>query len=407
MRYIFFIAFKHLFGRRKTIFGYITTAISIGGIFIGVAALIIVLSVMNGFQTDVKERIIDVNAHVVLLKYFNEPFTAEEAEDAVDTLLNMDGILSASPFIYSKGLIKNGNYADAVIVRGYDINDSTEKAIMTRHLKFGRLPENPDEVLLGIDLAEEIRAHTGDTLLVATPFGSTETVAAMLMPKMTDFVVSGLFDAGMYQYNSELIYIPLETASRIFGMEGGVSGVEMRIRDIYKAPQISERIEAKLGYPFRTNNWIELNGSLFAALALEKKLMFLLLLLVIIVAAFNIITTLIMIVMEKTTEIGVLKTLGLTDVSVMKVFLVQGFLINLIGTVTGIAAGLVACYFLGKYQFINIPGNVYLLDKLPVQVNPVDILLVIGVSLLLSLLATLYPALTASRMNPVEAIRYE
>ncbi len=406
MRYIFFIAFKHLFGRRKTIFGYITTAIAVGGIFIGVAALIIVLSVMNGFQTDVKERIIDVNAHIVLLKYFNEPFSADEVQSAVDTLKSIDGVLSASPFIYSKGLIKNGNYADAVIIRGYATGDSTERYVLGKHLKFGKLPEAPNEVLLGIDLAEEIRAHTGDTLLIATPFGSTETIA-LLMPKMTDFVVSGLFDAGMYQYNSELIYIPIETASAIFGMEGGVSGVEMRIKDIYKAPELSEKIEQKLGYPFRTNNWIELNGSLFAALALEKKLMFLLLLLVIIVAAFNIITTLIMIVMEKTTEIGVLKTLGLTDSAIMRVFLVQGFFINMIGTIAGIAAGLVACYFLGKYQFINIPGNVYLLDKLPVQVNITDILLVIGVSLVLSLLATLYPALKAARMNPVEAIKYE
>lgn len=406
MNYTFFIALKHLFGRRKNVFGYITTAISIGGIFIGVAALIIVLSVMNGFQTDVKERIVDVNAHIVILKYFNDPIGDSEIDGIMDSLSAMNEIVSASPFIYSKGLIKSKNYTTAVVIRGFDNGDSTEMATLKKHVKFGNVPQAADQILIGIDMAEGVRAHTGDTVYIATPFGSTETLTD-LIPQINEFHVSGIFDAGMYQYNAELVYIPLHTASRILGLEGGVSGIELRINDIYAARKIAGRIEEKLGYPFRTNNWIDLNSSLFAALSLEKKLMFILLLLIIIVAAFNIITTLIMIVMEKTTEIGVLKALGLSHNDVMKVFLYQGLIINIIGTVLGVAVGLVACYFLSKYQFINIPGNVYLLDELPVQVRAMDVLLTIFISNIVSFIATLYPAFKAARMNPVEAIRYE
>ncbi len=406
MNYTFFIALKHLFGRRKNVFGYITTAISIGGIFIGVAALIIVLSVMNGFQTDVKERIVDVNAHIIILKYFNDPIDDEQINYILDSINTMSEVVSASPFIYSKGLIKSKNYTTGMIIRGFDPSDSSEAAILSKHIKFGILPKSSDQIMIGIDMAEAIRAHTDDTVYIATPFGSTETLTD-LIPQINSFHVAAIFDAGMYQYNAELVYMPIKTASSILGLKGGVSGIELRIKDIYSAQKIATRIEEKLGYPYRTNNWIDLNSSLFSALALEKKLMFILLLLIIIVAAFNIITTLIMIVMEKTTEIGILKALGLSHNDIMRVFLYQGFIINIIGTILGVIVGLIACYFLSKYQFINIPGNVYLLDELPVQVRAMDVFLTVIISNSVSFIATLYPAFKAARMNPVEAIKYE
>jgi lipoprotein-releasing system permease protein len=404
MNHILFIAIKHLFGRRKTIFGYITTGIAIGGIFIGVASLIIVLSVMNGFQKDVKERIVDINSHVVVLKYFNEPM--KEYKDVMDSIRSFKEIVSMTPFIYSKGLVQFENYADGVIIRGFDLNDSSTAEVLRRHLKFGEVPKNQNEVYIGIDLAEDIRAHTGDLITVATPFGSTETMGS-LIPKVSQFTIAGIFDAGMYQYNAELIYIPIEKASEILGLSGSVTGVELMIKDIYKAPELAQKIEKRLGYPFRTNNWIELNGSLFAALALEKKIMFLILLLVVIVAEFNIITTLIMIVMERTTEIGVLKTLGLAQRDILKIYLYQGFIINFIGTVTGLAAGLTACFLLSKYKFIDLPGQVYLLDKLPVDVQFWDVIFVLALTVVVSFVATLYPAMKAASMDAVKAIRYE
>ncbi|MDD3803011.1 MAG: ABC transporter permease [bacterium] len=404
MNRLLFIASRHLFGRRKTIFGYITTGIAIGGIFIGVASLIIVLSVMNGFQKDVKERIVDINSHIVVLKYFNEP--VKNYQEIIDSLKDFKDIESMTPFIYSKGLIQFENYADGVIIRGFDIKDETTRRVLKKHLKFGDVPSEQNELYIGIDLAEDIRAHTGDLITVATPFGSTETMGS-LIPKLSQFTVSGVFDAGMYQYNSELIYIPIERASEIFGLNKGVTGVELRIKDIYKAPELAAKIEKKLGYPYRTNNWIELNGSLFAALALEKKIMFLILLLVIIVAAFNIITTLIMIVMERTTEIGVLKTLGLSKNEILRIYIYQGVIINLIGTVTGLLAGLTACYFLSKYKFIDLPGQVYLLDKLPVDVQILDIAFVLLLTIVVAFIATLYPAMKAASMDAVKAIRYE
>ncbi|MGE3063803.1 MAG: FtsX-like permease family protein [bacterium] len=404
MSYILFIAVRHLFGRRKTVFGYITTGIAIGGIFIGVASLIIVLSVMNGFQKDVKERIVDINSHIVVLKYFNEP--VRNYQEVMDSLKGFNEILFMTPFIYSKGLIQFENYADGVIIRGFDTKDEPTRKILKKHLKFGEVPDTSNELYIGIDLTENIRAHTGDIITVATPFGSTETMGS-LIPKVSQFVIAGVFDAGMYQYNSELVYIPIERASEIFGLGGAVTGVELRIKDIYKAPELSAKIEKKLGYPYRTNNWIELNGSLFAALALEKKIMFLILLLVIIVAAFNIITTLIMIVMERTTEIGVLKTLGLSKNEILRIYIYQGVIINLIGTITGLVAGLTACFFLSKYKFIDLPGQVYLLDKLPVEVQLLDILFVLVLTVVVAFAATLYPAMKAASMDAVKAIRYE
>ena len=404
MNHTLFIALRHLFGRRKTVFGYITTGIAIGGIFIGVASLIIVLSVMNGFQKDVKERIVDINSHIVVLKYFNEP--VRNYMEVMDSLKGFSDIVSMTPFIYSKGLIQFENYADGVVIRGFDINDEPTRAILKKHIKFGEVPKTSNEVFIGVDLAEDIRAHTGDMITVATPFGSTETMGS-LIPKLSQFTIAGIFDAGMYQYNSELVYIPIEKASEIFGLNGSVTGVELRIKDIYKAPELAMKIEQRLGYPYRTNNWIELNGSLFAALALEKKIMFLILLLVIIVAAFNIITTLIMIVMERTTEIGVLKTLGLSKHDILRVYMYQGLIINLIGTVTGLAAGLIACYFLSKYKFIDLPGQVYLLDKLPVEVQILDVVFVLVLTIVVAFVATLYPAMKAASMDAVKAIRYE
>lgn len=404
MNHILFIALRHLFGRRKTVFGYITTGIAIGGIFIGVASLIIVLSVMNGFQKDVKERIVDINSHIVVLKYFNEPI--RDYNEVMDSLKGFREILSMTPFIYSKGLVQFENYTDGVVIRGFDIKDEVTRNILRKHLKFGAVPENENELFIGVDLADDIRAHTGDMISVATPFGSTETMGSLL-PKITQFKIAGIFDAGMYQYNSELIYIPINKASEIFGLKGAVTGVELRIRDIYKAPEVAAKVEKKLGYPYRTNNWIELNGSLFAALALEKKIMFLILLLVVIVAAFNIITTLIMVVMERTTEIGVLKTLGLSRNEILRIYIYQGVIINLIGTVTGLGAGLTACYFLSKYKFIDLPGQVYLLDKLPVEVQFLDVVFVLLLTVAVAFMATLYPAMKAASMDAVKAIRYE
>lgn len=404
MNYFLYISLKHLFGTRKTFFGYIVTAISIGGIFIGVAALIVVLSVMNGFQKDVKERIVDVNSHIIVLKYFNEPI--KEYREIMDSLKEFKDIVSMTPFIYSKGLIQFENFTNGVVIRGFSIDDSVTYSIMKRHLKFGRFPENENEILIGVDLAEELRVHTLDNVKIATPFGSTETFGS-LIPKITEFTVSGIFDAGMYQYNSELVYIPLNKASSIFGLNGKVTGIEIRVKDIYQASKIAKIIEKKLGYPYRTNNWIELNASLFAALALEKKIMFLLLLLVIIVAAFNIVTTLIMVVMEKTTQIGVLKTLGLSEKDILKIYIYQGLIINTLGTMLGLIVGLFLCFLLSKYKFIDLPGGVYLLDKLPVNVQWLDIILVVILTTVVSLFSTLYPAFKAAKMDPVKAIRYE
>lgn len=405
MSFQFFVAKRYL-KSTGSIFLSIITVFSIGGIFVGVAAILAVLSSMNGFREDLKEKIVGTNAHVAVLKYFNEP--VEGYRELVPEIMEFDHVVSAAPFIYTKAMISRGSYVDGAVVRGVDAGLENAVGYMVKHIVDGsfELGGNPPGIVLGVDMASSIRAHVGDTVIMASPFGSTITPLGAF-PRMMPLKVTGLFDVGMYEYNTGLVYMSLETAQSFLNTGDVVTGIEIRLDDVYRAPQVAREIADRLGYPYRSTNWIELNRNLFAALKLEKVFMFVILTLIVIVAAFNIVSTLIMMVVRKTREIGILKSMGATSRMIMGIFMLDGLFIGVVGTVLGALGGYLISGLLGKYRFISLPADVYFLDTLPVHMEVRDFIVVCLAAIVISFLATIYPALRASRLAPVDAIRYE
>jgi lipoprotein-releasing system permease protein len=410
MRYTLFIARRHMHSPKRFGFIPVISLISVLGVFVGVTALLVVLAVMNGFEQEVKSRIMGTNAHVILLRYGNEPF--ETDEDLEERIRETEGVAALSPFVYTKAMIRVEDEMDGVVLKGIDPERETGVSdLLARTTPRGASLEwdgtGPPPALLGTELALNLGTLSGETIVLAsfentavTPFGS--------VPKMRRFRVAGTFDAGMYEYNSSLVLVPLEAAQNLLGMGKSVTGISVRVDDPYRAPAIANRLLARVGHPpFRTNNWIDLNRTLFSWMSTEKRVMFVILALVILVAAFNITSTLIMVVMEKTREIGVLKTLGASLRAVLFIFVLEGAVIGAIGTLLGLAGGSVLCWLLDRYNFIPLPGDIYFIDSLPVRMEALDFIRVAAASMAICLTATLYPAWKASRLEPVHAIRYE
>jgi lipoprotein-releasing system permease protein len=409
MSYELFIAKRYFKAKRRTGFISVMSVLSFAGVTVGVAALLTVLSVMNGAQTELRNKILGTTAHVIVLKYQNQPIIGYR--ELVPKINALPDVISSSPFIYTKCMVAKKDKVDGLVLRGVDpelehgVTDISRNMV-AGELKFDTLSTGLPGIILGLDLADRLGAYLGDTLTVtssqsmkATPFG--------LIPKTRRFILTGIFDAGMYEYNSTLGYIGLDQAQSFLEMGPAVTGIEVRIKDIYQAPEAGKKITALLGPQYRFNDWIHLNWSLFSALKLEKTAMFLILALIIIVAALNIISSLIMTVIEKTREIGILKSMGATSKSIMKIFMFQGLLVGGIGTVLGMGLGYALCLLLARYQFVNLPADVYFINKLPVQMQAGDFVLVSVSTILITFLAALYPAWKASRLEPIEAIRYE
>lgn len=407
MGYELLVARRYLKAKRGNVFQAIVAAISIGGVAVGVACVTVVLSVANGFRVDLMDKILGTNAHVHLLRYHNEPVSGYK--ELLPELMEVPHVVGAAPFIYSKGMIRHGNYVDGVVLRGVDpelvgsVSNIKEKMV-SGSLDFEE--ESPPGIVLGVDLANSLRAHPGDLVTLVSPFSSTQTPLGPV-PKMTEFKVTGMFDTGMFEYNTSLVYISLESAQKFLGLADRVTGIELRLDDIYQAPWVAELIEGMLRYPYRTNHWIDLNRNLYSALKLEKATMSIVLTLIIVVAAFNIVSTLIMLVVRKTKEIGILKSMGARNNSVMKIFLFAGLMIAVTGTALGSLLGFILCWLLGKYHFISLPSDVYFISTLPVSMEVWDFILVSLAAIAISFFATIYPARKAASLVPVEAIRYE
>ncbi len=390
-----------LFVARRYLTSRLTTIIATGGVFVGVSCLLITLSIMNGFQNELKRRILGGTPHILIQKYFNEPMS--DYRGVMEEIKRFDFVEHTAPFVYTKSIIRYRLNTDGVVIKGVVAEREREITDVGKSMVDGEFSLDNRGAVIGVDLADGLNARVGDTILIATPF----TTSFGVLPAAQRFVVRGIFDLGMYEYNSSFVYLAMKDVQKLYNLNDQVSGIEIRVTDIYKAPDYAKRLEEAIGYPYKVTDWVRLNHSLFAALKFEKVLAFIVLLLIVLVAAFNIVGVLVMLVNKKTKEIGILKSMGARAGAIMRIFVYKGTIIGTFGTVLGILFSVGACYFLNRWKVINLPGDVYFIETLPVEMNATDFLLVAVAAILISFIASLYPAYKAARLTIVDAIRYE
>lgn len=403
-----FISLRYLMAKRKQAFISVITVISVLGVMVGVMALVVVLSVMNGFRADLMSKILGVNSHLLVMNFEG---TFRGYEEAALKIRDISGIVGSTPFIYSQVMVNNSGNVSGAILRGVDAGSAAgglNIETMVKDGSIGCLEENSGKVpgiIAGRELLKRIGAEPGDEITLLSPEGKLTPLGRT--PNTKKFRVCAVFDSGMYEYDASMVYISLRNAQDFLGLEDRVTGLELRVENVYETDRIAENIREALGYPFWTKDWKDMNRSLFSALKLEKITMFVILIMIVLVGALNIISTLVMVVMEKTRDVAILRAMGASSKSIMLVFMLQGLLVGIVGTVAGLASGLGICHMLAKYKFISLPSDIYYISTLPVRVESGDIWFVAFSAVLISFLATLYPSWRASRLNPVEAIRYE
>jgi len=408
-----FVARRYLSSRRGRGFLSLITLIAIGGVSVGVMALIVVIGVMSGLQTDLREKILGANSHGMVLE-IGEAVRMESWESVLRRVSEDPDVTAAAPFIYTEvGLnVPGGSYSEGAVLRGI-AGDSVSLSVteVDEHLTKGTMPFGETEsgrpgIVLGATLASRLNLYPGKTVTVVSFQGAALTPTG-IQPQMRLYEVTGIFETGLYQYDTKYAYVSLESAQSLLRMGRAVTGVEFNVRDPWNSGVVASRIRDSLGFPYSVDDWQRQNGSLFSALKLEKFAMGIILLLIVLVASFNIVSTLIMVVTDKVREIGILRAMGLTASDITRIFVLQGVVIGLVGTSVGTGLGLVLSWLLDRYQFITLPGDVYFIDHLPVDTNVLDVGLIVLASLAIAFLATIYPARRAADYTPVEAIRHE
>lgn len=414
MSFPLFIASRYLVSRSKRTFISVISVMSVLGVAIGVAALVIVMSVYNGVTDEMREKILGANPHIMVMSTRAGAFDAVSANgegaSPLERIRSVPGVVSAAPFLYAEVLLSTPGGATGLVVRGVDPAQAETMPLLNR-LEDGDAESlgksgGPAGILVGHDLARRFHLRPGSRVNLMSPAGQRTTVG--FVPKLKSFRVAGIFKSGMSEFDSRLAYVSLTAAQELMGFPAGrVSGVEAFVRNPYDAVDIARDIAESLGAPFYTRNWIDMNANLFAALQMERFGMFIVLLMVILVGSFSIITSLIMLVMEKTRDIAILMSMGATAGAVRRIFMLQGAIIGAVGTSLGYVLGIVLALLLKKYQFIELPPGVYMMDTLPVIIEPLDLAVIGVVAMFLCFVATLYPARQASRLIPAEALRYE
>lgn len=405
--YQFFIAFRYLKSKKKHKGISVNTLISVGGVAVGVMALLVVLSVMSGFHEDLQKKILGVRSHIVITDLRG---AMPEYKNVFEALEGEEHVVSAAPFVFGQTMVSLDKRAHGVFLRGIVPEDEAETTEILHLIKEGGI-ENLEEregipgILIGKELSRSLGAYTEDIINVISPVGEIGPLG--MLPKVRKFRVAGVFEVGMFEYDLNLVLTDIKPAQEFFGMNNEISGIELKLDDIYKAPLVRESLKAKLAFPLMVKDWMQMNRNLFSALKLEKFAMFIALVLIILVASFNIISNLIMNVIEKKREIAILKAMGATNNGIMTIFMMQGLLIGIVGTVIGVIGGYLLSYIINTYEIIKLPADVYYLSHLPVKMKLFDFVVVSFSAILISFAATIYPAWQAARLDPVEPLRYE
>jgi lipoprotein-releasing system permease protein len=408
MSFELFIGGRYLRAKKRAFISLITY-LSVAGVAVGVMALIVVIAVMSGFEADLKSRILGGQAQVILMRHSGPFIDYQEVMQRVEAV---SGVEAATPFIFTQIMLRSSGAVSGAVLRG--VEPATVGRVLST-LENVNLPEGRGAgegeaaampgIVLGRELARNAGVVAGDVVQLISPRGMLSPVGHI--PAMKQFRVTGYFESGMYEYDQTFAYIHLHDAQRLLKMGEAVSGIEVRVTDIYRAREVADAILAQLGPAYYARDWMQLNRNLFKALKLERRVMFIILTLIVLVAAFNIASSLIMMVMGKTKDIAILKAMGATEQSIRKIFVLNGMVIGLLGTGAGFVLGMVLCALLKRYDIHELTGDIYYFTtRLPVKVEVFDVAAIVVAALAICFLATIYPARQAARLNPVDAIRY-
>lgn len=399
-----FIAYRYIKARKKGFFAFLTTLIAIGGTTLGVCALVITLSVMTGFQQDIRTKILGIQPHIYLSRVDGVVF--DNYKTVMEQISGFDYIKATAPYIFGQSIIKKQGYTQGTgaLVKGIDFQ--SEDKLMDLKSKLFKDSILLDDkisdtgIVIGNELANSIHAQVGDYVIVMFPSQLSS------VPKMKKLKIEAIFHSGMYEYDTTLAYVDLNVADEMFSFDGGVSGIAIKIENFDKATKYAQDLQENLGYPYKAKSWIQMNKNLFSALKLEKIMMFIILALIIIVAAFNIISNILLLSVEKAKEIGILSAMGFSKLSISKVFFYEGVIVGSIGTILGLVLGILISLALKYFEIFKLPKGIYYVDRLPVMIIPTDICLVALCAFVITILAGLYPAYQVAKLEPLEAIRY-
>jgi len=414
MSYEFFIAKRYLRSKRQVKFISLITYISIIGVMIGTAALIVVFSIMNGFESEVRARIIGFDAHIKLRTFHDRG--VENYSEVLDKVKGIPHIAAAAPYILDKAMIISRERKEGVQIKAIEASLEAKVTDITQNIKTGALNlgliEKKNErafpgIILGSSLADRLNAKLGDKIQLLSASG-IDLGGFNTLPNARTFRVAGYFQSGLFEYDDNVAFISIPEAQRLFETGEKVNGIQFKLTDMERAAEVAAAIEERVGgYPYTTTTWFDTNRTLFAWMQHQKWIASIILSLIILVAAFNIVSTLIMIVLEKTKEIGILKGMGANQESVMRIFIYQGAVAGVIGSFLGLLLGYALCWAQIKFQFFTLPPDVYIISSLPILMKPMQFVLIGGAAMLLSLTATIYPAYRAAKLDPVQTIRYE